>query len=96
MAPVGSIRSRLPGGSVETLKAYTVYKGNSQLLIDEAIAYDFGMQMAHRSLDEQPTCKVNEPNEQERGNCWTTCGMSNETILRLTKKLMRVSSTRSW
>ena len=34
------------------LQAYTTYKGNSQLLNDEATEFDFGMQMAHMSLDE--------------------------------------------
>ena len=52
----------------KALQAYTGYKGNTHLLIDEATAYDCGMQMAHRSLDEQGERQVNDPNEQEREN----------------------------
>ena len=47
-------------------QAYTGYKGNSQLLVDEATAYDYGKQMAHRSLDEQGVRQVHDPNTQER------------------------------
>ena len=52
----------------EALQGYTGYAGNSQLLIDEATAYDYGMQMSCRSLDEQGVRKVNEHihNEQKR------------------------------
>ena len=47
----------------KVLQAYTEYKANSQLLVDEATAYDFGMQMSHRSLDKQGAPQVNDPNE---------------------------------
>ena len=50
----------------KALQGYTGYGGNSQLLIDEATAYDYGMQMSCRSLDEQGARQVNDPNEQER------------------------------
>ena len=50
----------------KALQAYNGYKGNSQLLTDEATAYDFGMQMAHRSTDEQGVRQLIDPNEDER------------------------------
>ena len=52
----------------KALQAYTGYKGNSQLLIDEATAYDYGMQMAHRALDEMGVRQVLNPNGHEREN----------------------------
>ena len=48
------------------VQGYTGYRGNSQLLVDEATAYDYGMQMLSRSLDENGVRQVNDPNEQER------------------------------
>ena len=48
------------------LHGYTGYKEISQLLVDEATAYDYGMQMSHRSLDDQGVGQVNDPNEKER------------------------------
>ena len=58
----------------EALQAYTGYEGNSQLLVDEATAFDFGMQMAHRTFDENGLRQVKEPNEKERAkiidNLW--------------------------
>ena len=50
----------------KALQGYTGYAGNSQLLVDEATAYDYGMQMSCRSLDEQGVRQLNDPNEQER------------------------------
>ena len=52
----------------KALQAYTGYKGNSQLLVDEATACDYRMQMAHRSLDEMGLRQVLDPNEHEREN----------------------------
>ena len=52
----------------KALQAYTGYKGNSEHLIDEATAYDYGMQMAHRSLDEMGVRQVLGPNGHEREN----------------------------
>ena len=52
----------------KALQAYTGYKGNSQFLIDEATAYDYGMQMAHRSLDDIGVRQVLDPNGHEREN----------------------------
>ena len=48
------------------LQAYTGYRRNSQLLVDEATAFYYGMQMGHRSLDELGVRKINDPNERER------------------------------
>ena len=48
------------------LQGYTGYRGNSQLLVDEATAYDYGMQMSSRSLDKNGVRQMNDPNEQER------------------------------
>ena len=50
----------------KALQAYTGYQGNSQMLADEATAFDHGMEMARRSLDELGGRKVNDPNEKER------------------------------
>ena len=50
----------------KALQGYTGYAGNSQLLVDEATAYDYGMQMSCRSLNEQGLRQVNDPNERER------------------------------
>ena len=36
------------------------------MLADEARAFDYGMEMARRSLDEQGGRRVNDPNERER------------------------------
>ena len=52
----------------KALLAYTGYKGNSLLLIDEDTAYDFGMQMAHKSMDEQGVRQIDDPIEEERNN----------------------------
>ena len=48
------------------LQGCTGYGGNSQLLVDEATAYDYGRQMSYRFLDEQGVRQVNDSNEQER------------------------------
>ena len=48
------------------VQGYTGYRRNSQLLVDEATAYDNGMQISSRSLDENGVRQVNYPNEQER------------------------------
>ena len=50
----------------KALEGYTGYRGNSQLLVDEATTYDYGMQMSSISLDENGVRQVNDPNEQER------------------------------
>ena len=50
----------------KALQGYTGYQGNSQLIVDEATAYDYGMPMSIRSLDENGVRKVNDPNENER------------------------------
>ena len=50
----------------KTLQAYTEYRGNSQMLADEATAFDYGMEMARRSLDEQGGRRVNDTNGRER------------------------------
>ena len=50
----------------KAVQGYTGYEGNSQLLVDEATAYDYGMQMSIRSLDENGVRKVFDPNESER------------------------------
>ena len=50
----------------KALQGYTGYAGNSQLLVDEATAYDYGMQMSSRYLNEQGICQANDPNERER------------------------------
>ena len=49
----------------KAVQGYTGYRGNSQLLVDEATAYDYGMQMSSRSLDGNGVRQVNDPNEQE-------------------------------
>ena len=50
----------------KAVQGYTGFRGNSQLLVDEATAYDYGMQMSSRSLDENGVRQVNDPNENER------------------------------
>ena len=50
----------------KALQGYTGYRGNSQLIVEEATAYDYGMQMSIKSLDENDVRKVNDPNEMER------------------------------
>ena len=50
----------------KAVQGYTGYEGNSQLLVGEATAYDYGMQMSIRSLDENGVRKVFDPNESER------------------------------
>ena len=50
----------------KAIQGYTGYEGNSQLIVDEATAYDYGMQMSIRSLDENGVRKVFDPNESER------------------------------
>ena len=52
----------------KALQAYTGYSGNSQMLADDATAFDFGMQMAHRTFDENGVRQVKEPNGKERTN----------------------------
>ena len=49
----------------KALQGYTGYAGNSQLLVDEATAYDYGMQMSSRYLNEQGIRQANVPNERE-------------------------------
>ena len=66
--------SRIPGGGIESLTGFTGYEGNSQLLIDEATVFDFGMQMAHRTFDDIGVHQVKEPNEVKKAkmidNLW--------------------------
>ena len=50
----------------KALQAYTGYEGNSLLLIDEATAYDYGMQLAHRSIDKMGVRQILCPNGHER------------------------------
>ena len=52
----------------KALQAYTGYQGNSQLTADDATALDFGMQMAHRTFDENEMRRNRDPNEHERAN----------------------------
>ena len=52
----------------KAVQAYTGYQGNSQLLADDATAFDFGMQMAHRTFDENGVRQVKKPNEKEKSN----------------------------
>ena len=52
----------------KALQAYTGYQGNSQLMADDATAFDFGMQVAHRTSDENGLRQVKEPNTAERIN----------------------------
>ena len=49
------------------LQAYIGYKGNSQMLIDEATAFDFSMQMAHRSKDENGVRQVSDLTAARKG-----------------------------
>ena len=44
------------------------YQGNSQLTADDATAFDFGMQMAHRTFDDNGMRRNRDPNEHERAN----------------------------
>ena len=44
----------------KALQAYTGYQGNSQLMADDAAAFEFGMQMAHRTFDENGVRQVKE------------------------------------
>ena len=50
----------------KALQGYTGYAGNSQLVVDEATAYDYGMQMSSRYLKEQGIRQENDPKETER------------------------------
>ena len=58
----------------KAVQRYPGYRGNLQLLVDDATAYDYGMQMSSRSLDKNGVRQVNNPNEQERkhhvNNLW--------------------------
>ena len=68
----------------KALQAYSGYKGNCQLLIDEATAFDFRMQIALRSIDENGVTQISDPTEAEKegivDNLWykkrdeSTCG----------------------
>ena len=52
----------------KALQSYVGYRGNSQIIIDEATAFDYGMEMARRSMNERGDRIVNDPNENERDN----------------------------
>ena len=52
----------------KALQAYSGYQGNSQLTADDADSFDFGMQMAHRTFDENGVRQIRDPNEHERAN----------------------------
>ena len=47
------------------LQACTGYQGNSQLTADDATAFDYGMQMAQRTFDENGVRQNRDPNEHE-------------------------------
>ena len=66
--PCGNSYPALLAEISEAVQAYTGCQGNSQLLADDATAFDFGMQMAHRTFDENGIRQVKEPNEKERSN----------------------------
>ena len=50
----------------KAVQEYTGYRRNSQLMVDEATAYDYRMQLSIKSLDDNGVRKVNDPNENER------------------------------
>ena len=50
----------------KAFQAYYRYKGNSWLLIDEATPFDFGMQMAYRSVDENGVTQISEVEKEGR------------------------------
>ena len=50
----------------KALQGYTGYAGNSQLLVDEATAYEYGMQMSSRYLKEHGIRQENDPYETDR------------------------------
>ena len=47
------------------MQAYIGYRGNSQWLFDDATAFVFGMQMAHRTFDENFVRQISDPRETE-------------------------------
>ena len=72
------------------LHTYTIYKENLQLLIDDVTAFDFVMQMAHRSFEEETI------SQKQRKRKWLTiCGMSEETKQYDMKRRKRQTSTKS-
>ena len=58
----------LLGEVSKALQDYTCYQGNSQLMADDPTAFDFSIQMAHRTFDENGVRLVKEPNTAERTN----------------------------
>ena len=50
----------------KALQAGTGYRGNSQLIDDEATAFDFGIQKAHRTFDENGVRHVKKPIEKKK------------------------------
>ena len=66
MSPLRGLLSCLPSRKIQGTTGIHRYAGNSQLLVDEATAYDYGMQMSCRTLNEQGIRQVNDPNERER------------------------------
>ena len=52
----------------KALHACTGYKGNSQQLVYHVTVFDFGMQIAHCSFDDNDVHQVREPNEAEKAN----------------------------
>ena len=58
----------LLGEVSKALQDYTCYQGNSQLMADDPTAFDFSIQMAHRTFDENGVRQVKEPDTAERTN----------------------------
>ena len=58
----------LLGEISKALQAYTGYHGNSQFTADDATAFDFGMQIGHRTIDKNGVRQANELNTAERKN----------------------------
>ena len=80
----------------KALQAYTGNKGNSQMLGNEATAFDFRMQTAHGTLDENVVHQVSDPTAAEKENMLDNHWYEKETILRWTKKLTSLISTCHW
>ena len=63
--PCENSYSALLAEILKALQAYTGYQGNSQLTADDATAFDYGMQMAQRTFDENGVRQNRDPNEHE-------------------------------
>ena len=64
------------------------------MLADEATAFDHGMEMARRSLDEQGGRRVNDPNEREREPLVDNLWFEYRDESTLDEKFMNPSSTK--